>query len=319
MFDNAEGDKRHEIHTRLMDIDATYRNDLNLMRREHRAAEDTLLREIDARVQAGGVDPDVEARQKRRERKERVILLRAARAAPRAAPHAGAGRVEEELDVHWGPVGIVAGFYAGEQAAALGEGIPHAPRALAVIAGDKQSIHTVEVVSHMRSIVDKVRKVEVPLEYQWNTRVVSKTPGEIIAGCKLSGPATVEMIRLYTLDTAIYDIEQGIYGKVMDSMWQFVKNHPETESLRVIIKEEIEAGVGYCAQGNLTRICNVLAGYIEDITPPSSRFEQANDRIQQLLSVEDVNSRKMSAKAILLELGFKEGDAHWSAYMETVA
>jgi len=87
----------------------------------------------------------------------------------------------------------------------------------------------------------------------------------------------------------------------------------------VIIKEEIEAGVGYCAQGNLTRICNVLAGYIEDITPPSSRFEQANDRIQQLLSVEDVNSRKMSAKAILLELGFKEGDAHWSAYMETVA
>jgi hypothetical protein len=109
------------------------------------------------------------------------------------------------------------------------------------------------------------------------------------------------MISQYAQDTAIYDIEPGIYGKVLDGVWQFTKTSPEKESLCKVIKQEMEDNVGMCAQGNLSRICNVLAGYMEGVGSQESITEILGRLLPPLMSIEDATERMDAARKILAD------------------
>lgn len=174
-------------------------------------------------------------------------------------------------------------------------------RQLKDIVNDPQNVHTTEVLIQTKHIVAKVREIPVPVEYRWNPSIMSPTVGEIIAACKLSHHAAAQMFNQYSARTAVYDIEEGIYGKVLDSMWQFVKNSPDKADLCRIIKTELEDNVGMCAQGNLTRICNVLAGYIDGIAPPKSKYEVLGDLFAELMKLDDESKRMSEAHRILTE------------------
>ena len=122
------------------------------------------------------------------------------------------------------------------------------------------------------------------------------------------------MISQYAQDTAIYDIEPGIYGKVLDSVWQYVKNSPDKADLCVIIKSEMEDNIGMCAQGNLSRICNVLAGILEGIGSQESLSERLGRLIGPLLEIEDARQRISRAMGILTENNVP--DDEWSAWID---
>jgi hypothetical protein len=53
----------------------------------------------------------------------------------------------------------------------------------------------------------------------------------------------------------------------MDSVWQHVKNLEDPASLKRIVKEELEMNIGTCAQGNLTRVANILVGILDGLDP----------------------------------------------------
>lgn len=206
-----------------------------------------------------------------------------------------------------------------------GEGVVFAPaeplaapgqRGLGDIARDPQSIHTTEVVKHTKEIVAKVRAIPVPEEYRWDKEICSKTPGEIISECRLSQKAAHQMMSQYALDTSIYDIEEGIYGKVLDSMWQFVKGHAEKDSLKAIIRDELTSGVGMCAQGNLTRVCNILAGYLDGVGAKESLSDKLGRLLPPLREIESHEDRLLQATAILQE---NEVPAdQWETWLEAV-
>ncbi len=186
------------------------------------------------------------------------------------------------------------------------EGVVFAPAApperdIGDIARDPQNIHTSEVVKHTKEIVAKVREIPVPEEYRWDAEICSKTPGEIIAECRLTQKAAHQMMSQYALDTAIYDIEPGIYGKVLDSMWQFVKGHAEKDSLIGIIRTELMDGVGMCAQGNLTRVCNILSGYLDGVEFKESVAERLGRLLPPLMGIKNVADRMARAREILEE------------------
>lgn len=188
------------------------------------------------------------------------------------------------------------------------EGVVFAPAAppqrdLGMIARDPQNIHTSEVVKHTKEIVAKVREIPVPEGYRWDPEICSKTPGEIIAECRLTQKAAHQMMSQYALDTAIYDIEPGIYGKVLDSMWQFVKGHAEKDSLIAIIRTELMDGVGMCAQGNLTRVCNILSGYLDGVEFKESIAEKMGRLLPPLREIESAIDRITRAREILNENG----------------
>lgn len=160
---------------------------------------------------------------------------------------------------------------------------PRRERTLAEIAGDNQNIHTTEVVNKFKEMVEHIRKIEVPEEYRWNMTKVSKTMAEIIAECELTPQAAWQFSSKYCAADTIYEMEEGIFGKLMDSVWQHVKKSEESVSLKQIVKEELEMNIGMCAQGNITRVANILVGILDGLNPQEeSRLEKIAKAIADL-------------------------------------
>ncbi len=190
-------------------------------------------------------------------------------------------------------------------------------RTLRQFAADPQNIHTTEAVTQTKEMVSMITKIHVPPEYRWDAVNASKTPFEIGMECKLTQRAAWQMVSQYAMDTAIYDIEPGIYGKVLDCVWQYIKSSPDKEDLCKVIKQEMEDNIGMCAQGNLSRICNVLAGYMEGIGPQESVIERLGRLLPSLMSIDDPSKRIEEGKRILQEnkVPFAEW-THWLVALE---
>lgn len=164
---------------------------------------------------------------------------------------------------------------------------------------DNQNIHLAVTVNEVvKKTIQKVITILVPAEYRWNMDTLSKTPGEIIAECKLSIPAGKLLMEKYTSDETIYDMVSGIYGKTLDSVWQYIKNSSDKDVLIKTLKIELEDNIGMCAQGNLTRLCNVLQGYLNDMPAPSIS-EILGDLLPPLMTIMDLTVRREKALQIM--------------------
>jgi hypothetical protein len=194
---------------------------------------------------------------------------------------------------------------------------PPVQRELAEFAADRQNIHTIQSVVMTKAVVERVLKIAVPEEYRWNMRTVSKTAGEIIAECKLTPHEMVEMINRYVRDDDVYEMGKGIYGKVLDGVWQYIRNSADKADLCRILKQELKDNIGMCAQGNLTRLCNVLSGYMDGIGPQESASERLGRELPKLMELENVPERMAKAKALLREVALPETE--WAAWLDVMA
>lgn len=279
------------VHEQRMRQNELYRAAAELRRQEYDDARRAMIREQNTEILRTGVNPDAAAHERRlvtaAQRRLRMLqnqqarlrgeLERAVRIAPQLAP-------------------------------------PAAARNLAAFAADPQNVHTTEAVRQTKAIVEQVRKVPVPEGYRWNKNFVSKTIGEIISDCQLSSHAAAHMFNHYVSPVAVYNIEEGIYGKVLDSVWQFVKNSPDKEDLCKILKQEMTDNIGMCAQGNLSRICNILAGYMDGVGSQESLAERLGRLLPPLMEIADVETRLRSAFKILHENGVPISD--WDIWVD---
>jgi hypothetical protein len=187
---------------------------------------------------------------------------------------------------------------------------------LGQFAADKQNIHRKATVDQTVEIVKRVLKIPVPPEYRWNLDTLSKTPGEIIVHCKLTPIAGSTMTLKYSSDDDVYELGRGIYGKVLDSVWQYVSKSDDKESMCAILKQELQDNIGMCAQGNLSRLCNVLAGYMEGIEDVESQSEKLGRLIPPLMEIEDVTQRIEAAKRVLEDVGLPTTE--WDNWLEAL-
>lgn len=283
-----------------------------VLRREEEIEIDAARERHVAERQRLGRNPDAEANERReadRIRRDQEREMRRAQIRQRIE----IARQQEQLDRI---LGMVERF-AGDDNAPAGGGAAD-PRPLARFAADNQNVHTAEMVRQTKNVIKKVRNIHVPDEYRWNMNITSKTPGEIIAECKLSVHASCQMLTQYSHKTAIYDIEEGIYGKVLDSVWQFVKNSPDKDDLCRILKQEMEDNIGMCAQGNLTRLCNILAGYLDGVAPPESVASKMGRLLPPLMEIEDPLERMYNAFKTMKDnnVPFEEWDNWVSGFID---
>ena len=172
-------------------------------------------------------------------------------------------------------------------------------RDIKTFSNDNQNVHTTIVVQQTKNIINEILKIKVPEEYRWNKDIVSKTVGEVISGCKLSINATSTMMNRYTMDESTYDLFEGVYGKVLDCIWQFILNHADKQCLIKILKTELEDSRGMCSQGTLARLTNVLAGYVDYI----KKDESPAEIMGKLLSgISDITDNKIKAERITFAL-----------------
>jgi hypothetical protein len=174
---------------------------------------------------------------------------------------------------------------------------------MARFAQDRQNVHTSTAVNQMKKMLEVILKIPVPEEYRWNMRRCSKTPGEIIAACELSIDASRTMMDKYTLDTVIYEMGAGIYGRVLDGVWQYIKSSPDKSDLCKILTTEMEDNIGMCEQGNLTRLTNILAGYLDGVGGKESHAELLGRAFPKLFDIDDEDERVAEGNKILDKVG----------------
>jgi hypothetical protein len=285
--------------------------DVNIMKAQHRREVVNLKNTQDRMIRETGIDPDRAARQRADD------VLRAARLRRREAVAQMQARHQQDLQ----EIRMRGQFIELQnEAAQLGEVarfiVPAqrpVERELANFAADAQNVHTTEAVRQTKDIVERIRQVEIPDGYRWHPVNTSKTPFEIGLECRLSQRAAWQMMSQYAQNTAIYDIEEGIYGKVLDCVWQFVKNSPDKEDLCKILKNEMEDNVGMCAQGNLSRICNILAGYMDGVGSQESLSERLGNIFSRLSEIENPHERFGLAYAELKKNDVPEN--RWSVWL----
>lgn len=181
---------------------------------------------------------------------------------------------------------------------------------------DKQNVHRKATVDQTTEIVKRVLKIPVPDEYRWNTSTLSKTPGEIIVSCKLTPVAGAAMMDKYSKDDDVYELGDGIYGKVLDSVWQYISKSDDKERLCAILRTELQDNVGMCAQGNLSRLCNTLAGYIDGMNTQESVSERLGREFPKLFEIEDETQRIAAGKNILNEVQLPTEE--WDAWLDAL-
>ena len=200
------------------------------------------------------------------------------------------------------------------RARAQAEPEPPAQDNLGAFAADRQNVHTSQIVEMVKKTVARVLTVEVPEPYRWNMEVCSLTPGEIIIQCRLNPSAAWQMQSQYCQSNSIYEMEPGIYGKVLDCVWQFIQNSPDKNDLISILRTELLDNVGMCAQGNLSRLCNILAGYLDGIGSQESKSEILGRLLPPLAEIECVHDRLEAGIKILLQNGV--GEDEWTTWLE---
>jgi hypothetical protein len=181
-------------------------------------------------------------------------------------------------------------------------------RELRNFATDRQNVHRTETVKQTVDIIERVLTIPVPTKYRWNMETCSKTPGEVIGQCALSVAASRTMMDKYTSDATIYEMGAGIYGRVLDCVWQFIKSSPDKNDLCKIMKTEMEDNIGMCEQGNLTRLANVLAGYMDGVGSTESNAEILGREFPKLWDIDDEDERVEAGNAVLDRLGIKDTD-----------
>ena len=202
--------------------------------------------------------------------------------------------------------------------------VPRAPRAvrapvgeLAAFAADNQNVHTAQSVQLTKDVVDRVLKIAVEKAYQWNRKTVSRTPAEIIWACNLHPQVALQMMHKYCSPENVYELGPGIYGKVLDGVYAYIKNSPDKKDLYKILRAELTDNLGMCAQGNLSRLCNVLAGYLEGIGSQESPADRLGRELPKLMEIEDETRRMDVARGVLRDTGLPE--AEWAPWLEALA
>jgi hypothetical protein len=276
--------------------------------RARQAHELTILtRQQEDEVRRTGVDPDAPARARAAERdrqrmqdwRERQAMLH--------------DRFEEQD--HQEAI-ILAQRLAANVANAAAQQARPVPRVgeLGQFARDAQNVHTTVAVKQTKDMVARILKISVPNDFKWNARTCSKTPGEIITECGLSAKGAWQMVAKYCQDESVYDMGAGIYGKTLDGVWQYIVNSPDKRDLCRILRQEMEDNIGMCAQGNLTRLCNILAGYMEGIGVQESPSEILGRKLPKLMEIEDQTTRVNEAYKLLIETGIPE--EQWLSWVE---
>lgn len=170
---------------------------------------------------------------------------------------------------------------------------------LGKFSADAQNVHTTAAVNNTNTILDKILKIEVPDDYKWNMNTVSKTPGEVISECRLTIKAANTMMSKYTSSANVYNLGSGAYGRVLDCVWQYVRNSKDKADLCAIFKVELEDNIGMCEQGNLSRLANVLSGYLDGVGCIGGHAEELGREFPKLWDIDDEDERVEEGNKIL--------------------
>lgn len=81
----------------------------------------------------------------------------------------------------------------------------------------------------------------------------------------------------------LHSVHGVTYGKLFQHVYNIIKNHESCSELQNILKQELDASIGYCTTGKFNRLVNVLCGFVEEINVGISEAEQMQNQIAMIV------------------------------------
>lgn len=180
---------------------------------------------------------------------------------------------------------------------------------LAALATDAQSVHTGPVNKQTNDNIELLKKTPVPRGQQ--------TLDEILTEWLKFRPydkKTIAVLKdMRVWGKKEYVIEKGDYAYrvLLRTLWAKIKEFggDVRAELTKRLWEECYESLGMCAQGHLSRLSNVLVGFVEGYKPPISSMETFQDTIAEIARGEgNVEEKITAARALMDEIKMPEED-----------
>lgn len=184
------------------------------------------------------------------------------------------------------------------------------PAAAPVVANDfindKQNVHRRETVSYIENAFKLLKSMKIPED--------QRTLGEILVNCRMKPEAEIQMVKFYHSGESIYE-HKNAYKRSLDAVWSCVRKHENKTELYARVADEMNDNIGMCAQGNLSRICNILCGYLEEFKPPVPQGILVQNAIAAI-AMDSEGNKVGRATSALKELLVPESE--WSVWLEAL-
>jgi hypothetical protein len=188
---------------------------------------------------------------------------------------------------------------------------PQQDKELARFATDNQNVHTSKTVEMVLETSKKLMKMAK------KKPSVLDTMAHCFTKCKLSDKARQQMAFMYYSEISIYNLKAPTYRFVMDGIWVYIDSQSEELQKEITgrLAQELEDNIGMCPQGNLSRLVNVLSGYMDGVGFKLEKTIQ--DLMLELRDIPDKKEREV--KAIKLCKQFKQTSEETKAWIELLA
>jgi hypothetical protein len=184
---------------------------------------------------------------------------------------------------------------------------------LGTFSNDKQNVHTTPMV-------ERTLKIANELIYLGKKKNNPNCLVEFLSSVNLSSKAMDNLLEHYYSDSSIYELETPSFKLVFDGLWNYIQNEKKDirKELTAISKQELEDNVETCNQGNLSRIVNVLSGYIDIKNSYNPIEESLQDSMANIAKEKNMKKRKEKALEVLRKRNVKgeEKDAWLEAILE---
>ena len=173
--------------------------------------------------------------------------------------------------------------------------VPQVPQVLA-FADDAQNVHRKEVSEQTNKAVEFLFKLKPPAE-QETERDISVSfltmAGKFVYGQYLEVMNDIHKW-FHTKDCR----ENGdrFYFRILRSLVFFIKQSEHENELWKRLWQECSESVGMCCDGHISRLCNVLVGYVEGIGPQVSLGELTQQKMAAIAAqdIPEADKRKQA-------------------------
>jgi Leucine-rich repeat (LRR) protein len=116
----------------------------------------------------------------------------------------------------------------------------------------------------------------------------------------------------------VHSILNVTFMEAMRTIWQIIRKHPQSDSIRQIMNQEMQDSICYCFTGRLSRLTNCLNGFDPRVCIKiSDRQEIANIIIAVKHRTDDLMLQKKLVDMEMTSRGYdKQTIGEWTAYLE---
>jgi hypothetical protein len=177
------------------------------------------------------------------------------------------------------------------------------------ISNDKQNVHTKPVVE-----IVLIRAKEL-INFAKNNDDNEEVFFYLLSDELLSNKAKENMNSYFYSKDSIYDLPKPTYKMVLQGLWKYIQSKSPTirEEMIERLRQELEDNVGTCAQGNISRLTNVLNGFDKKSVEPQISL---SDIMVQISKEKNHSIRKKKASETLKK--YKVPKSEYDAWMEAV-